>query len=202
VVQVSKTRDDGWAFGSKLLHANEELSRQLVLVATDGASDDADNANIVTDTGWFELDATQDSTADDLALLTNAMAGDSGALTAPSNWEPVKDPTVVQQHDIQPGSEEFQSVSQAFMSTLPSRCKVESITRIQNLAMWQSYVVKRQTICYRETLSKGDAAAEDQLRALDRFERSWLWHGTNIEVMDKILQQGFNRSFCGKNATA
>eukprot|EP00977_Amphora_coffeiformis_P016567 scaffold5168_cov176-Amphora_coffeaeformis.AAC.5 len=30
----------------------------------------------------------------------------------------------------------------------------------------------------------------------------WLWHGSNAEVMDKILQQGFNRSFCGKNATA
>merc|ERR1712226_482762 len=23
----------------------------------------------------------------------------------------------------------------------------------------------------------------------------------NVEVMDKIMQQGFNRSFCGKNAT-
>lgn len=36
---------------------------------------------------------------------------------------------------------------------------------------------------------------------LDRFEKKWLFHGTNIEVRDKICQQGFNRSFCGKNAT-
>lgn len=40
-----------------------------------------------------------------------------------------------------------------------------------------------------------------QQRAIDRFERRWLWHGTNSEGMDKIMQQGFNRSFCGKNAT-
>jgi hypothetical protein len=71
--------------------------------------------------------------------------------------------------------------------------------------MWQSYVVKRQTICYRETgLQSGDTTANAgiiQRKALERFERRWLWHGTNLEVMDKIMQQGFNRSFCGKNAT-
>ena len=89
------------------------------------------------------------------------------------------------------------------MSTLYSfhrPIKVKSIVRVQNLAMWQSYVVKRQTICYRDL---GDKIDDDDLRkrAMRRFERSWLWHGSNVEVMDKILQQGFNRSFCGKNAT-
>jgi len=38
-------------------------------------------------------------------------------------------------------------------------------------------------------------------KALERFERSWLWHGSDAEVVQKVLQQGFNRSFCGKNAT-
>jgi hypothetical protein len=66
--------------------------------------------------------------------------------------------------------------------------------------------VKRQTICYRETGSSGaEKSANDEMihrQALERFERRWLWHGTNAEVMNKIMQQGFNRSFCGKNATA
>mmetsp|Transcript_547 Transcript_547/g.723 ORF Transcript_547/g.723 Transcript_547/m.723 type:complete len:170 (-) Transcript_547:45-554(-) len=70
------------------------------------------------------------------------------------------------------------------------------------MAMWQSYVVKRQTICYREMSAKGSEMSEEvQKKALERFERAWLWHGSNVEVVDKILQQGFNRSFCGKNAT-
>ena len=30
----------------------------------------------------------------------------------------------------------------------------------------------------------------------------WLFHGTDQETVPKITQQGFNRSFCGKNATA
>merc|ERR1712188_247182 len=60
-------------------------------------------------------------------------------------------------------------------------------------SMWQSYAVKRQTIISREKNSK-DVASQ-------RCERKWLWHGTNAEVIPKIIQQGFNRSFCGRNAT-
>merc|ERR1712100_804095 len=38
--------------------------------------------------------------------------------------------------------------------------------------------------------------------AAARFERKWLYHGTDEATVPKIVQQGFNRSFCGKNATA
>ena len=33
------------------------------------------------------------------------------------------------------------------------------------------------------------------------FDFHRLFHGCGPDVVDKILQQGFNRSFCGKNAT-
>ena len=77
--------------------------------------------------------------------------------------------------------------------------QISEVERIQNLSMYQSFVVKRQTILYRDT--NGDISPDVQKTAQQRVERCWLWHGTNAEVMDKILQQGFNRSFCGKNAT-
>ena len=35
-----------------------------------------------------------------------------------------------------------------------------------------------------------------------RYERVWLFHGTDEDTVKKIVQQGFNRSFAGKNATA
>merc|ERR1712100_291224 len=38
--------------------------------------------------------------------------------------------------------------------------------------------------------------------AAARFERQWLFHGTDETTVPKIIQQGFNRAFCGKNATA
>ena len=201
IVQISKQRPDGWAFGTKLQHADEAASRQLLVVATKNCTD-KDEANIFTDTGWFQLEATRVPSADDLEALQRRV-GDTGSLDAPDFWDPVVDPTVVQKHKLQEGSDEYDNVYKAFMSTLYSfhrPIKVKSIVRVQNLAMWQSYVVKRQTICYRDL---GDKIDDDDLRkrAMRRFERSWLWHGSNVEVMDKILQQGFNRSFCGKNAT-
>jgi len=170
-------------------------------MATDGA-DDGEETNVFTDSGWFQLDATSVPTAEDLTVLQTNV-GDTNALDPPKNWALVKDPTVVQQHQLGVVDPQYSAVVDAFMSTLDgSDVKVLKVLRIQNLAMWQSYVVKRQTICYRETGVHGDSMSDDiQQKALKRFERCWLWHGTNIEVMDKILQQGFNRSFCGKNAT-
>ena len=167
---------------------------------------DEDEANIFPDTGWFQIEKTRIPTADDLVTLQKNV-GDAGALEAPSHWAPVVDPSVVQQHDLPADDPERKAVENAFLSTLRppyynKHVKVLKVVRVQNLSMWQSYVVKRQTICYRET---GELANSDndslQRKALERFERRWLFHGSNREVMDKILQQGFNRSFCGKNAT-
>jgi hypothetical protein len=192
----------------QLHHADEEVARALVSAATAGIT--TDDSNIFTDTGWFQLDATRLPSGEDLAVLQRTV-GDAGALDPPTYWDPITDPTVAELQVLSAGDAERNAVVDAFLSTLkqpnfPKKVKVLKVERIQNLAMWQSYVVKRQTICYRETagLDGSDGAADSDIlkrKALERFERHWLWHGTNIEVRDKILQQGFNRSFCGKNAT-
>jgi hypothetical protein len=201
-----------------LHHADEAAARELVAHATGAASgadeneEDEDEANIFADTGWFQLDATDLPSAEDLVALQKHV-GNTNVLQAPPNWDPVVGPTEVQQHKLSKGDPEYDAVVDSFLSTLQNRT-IDNIKvrRIQNLAMWQSYVVRRQTICYRETRHSSEAkngtssttnGIDDavQRKALDRFERCWLWHGTNVEVKDKILQQGFNRSFCGKNAT-
>ena len=160
---------------------------------------------MLVDTGWFELENMRNPTASDLAVLRKNL-GDTGALEAPSHWDPVVNPSVVQQHPLNPGNKERRSVENAFLSTLrpphfQRNIEVIQVSRIQNMAMWQSYVVKRQTICYRETGQIGLEDNDVHRKAIERFERKWLFHGSNYEVVDKILQQGFNRSFCGKNAT-
>merc|ERR1712185_50390 len=72
--------------------------------------------------------------------------------------------------------------------------KVLSVERIQNMSMWQSYAVKRQTVLDRE---------KNELEDLTRLERVWLFHGTDEDTVPKITSMGFNRSFCfnPKNAT-
>lgn len=174
--------------------------------AEEVAVDSTDESNVFADTGWFHMDSTRmPSSAELIDCMKNV--GDVGALDPPSHWDAIVDPTVAQRHELQQGNDERDAVVKAFMATLnrPGG-KVLKVERIQNLAMWQSYVVKRQTICYRETgniaSSSDDEKDNIQRKALERFERRWLWHGSNKDVMDKILQQGFNRSFCGKNATA
>lgn len=206
IIQISKQREDGWAFGSKLHHQNEALARKLLAVAVAGEDNPEDDTSMLTDTGWFPSGKTQPPTGEELAVLQKQV-GDTGELAPPKHWEPLTDPTSVQLHKLRQGDPDRDAVVKSFLSTLVPpqfrNVKIISVERVQNLAMWQSYVVKRQTICYREHFdsSSGPGSAAYQ-KALDRFERKWLWHGSNAEVMNKILQQGFNRSFCGKNATA
>ena len=57
--------------------------------------------------------------------------------------------------------------------------------------LWNLYLAKRKTICGR--VSPKDAQS---------LVRNWLFHGGRPDTVDKILQQGFNRSFAGRNATA
>eukprot|EP00980_Cylindrotheca_fusiformis_P028940 scaffold22680_cov107-Cylindrotheca_fusiformis.AAC.9 len=203
VIQISKeTPDSKWAFGTKLFHQDEEKARLIVedfSESTGSTGADSDEANILADTGWFHLGATRAPTTEDLASLKQNV-GDTDALNAPSNWT-YKDSSNAEVVQLSKNDPEWIKVKRAFESSIRSKVAISSISRVENLPMWQSYVVKRQTICNREI---GQPSKDDgeMARAMQRYERSWLWHGTNSEVMDKILQQGFNRSFCGKNATA
>jgi len=186
VIQISSQRQDGWAFGTKLHHQDEVIARELVRLATTGIA--SDEANVFTDTGWFPMEHTEIPTGEELALLQKKV-GDTGSLDPPSYWHAVNDPSVVQRHPLGKDDKERESVIKAFQSTLKppkfnKKVKIINVERIQNLAMWQSYVVKRQTICYRETGS--DATAQTHEKAIERFERYWLWHGTNVEVVSLI----------------
>ena len=73
-----------------------------------------------------------------------------------------------------------------------SKFRIHSIDRVQNISLWQSYAVKKAATCARE---------DDPDKAARKYVRAWLFHGCPSDVVPKILQQGFNRSFCGKNAT-
>ncbi|KAL3941345.1 MAG: hypothetical protein SGBAC_004290 [Bacillariaceae sp.] len=200
VIQISKQlKDSEWAFGTKLYHHDENVARSIVsgMTSDSTVSSDEDDINVFADTGWFQMDATRVPTTEDLQALKQNV-GDTDALNAPSHWNDVADPSVVQVHRLKKDDSAYQKVEQAFFSSLGRKAQISSITRVENLAMWQSFVVKRQTILTREL---GNETEADTKLKRQRLERCWLWHGTNSEVMDKILQQGFNRSFCGKNAT-
>jgi poly [ADP-ribose] polymerase 10/14/15 len=176
IVQLSKQRPDGWAFGNVLLSEGDEAFSKV--------------EGISTDAGWFPMNCVDMVGKDDLERLAKLM-GPAGAdtLAPPSVWTQLKDPSVAEMVEVKDATEK-QRVVDWFGKTLMGKCPVVKVERIQNLSLWQSFAVKRQTIVSRE----GSSGASD-------LERVWLFHGTSIETVPKIVQQGFNRSFCGKNAT-
>jgi len=149
------------------------------------------------ETGWFPLSCTELATATHLAKLQEQMgAGAAMALDAPPHWTNVKDALVAERHTLPDGAEKNEAV-RAFMKSLPPSIKVVSVERIQNMAMWQSYAVKRQGMMTRDKSTSKDVGKIDK-----RSEKRWLFHGTSADTVPKIIQQGFNRGFAGKNATA
>jgi len=182
VVQIAQQRDDGWAFGS-------------VVLAAEGSDDGAaPPAGWSADSGWFPLAHTDVPDTEHLAALQAALGGGGAdALATPKYWDQVKDPLVAEYFDLSPASDEYRRAADAFLLTLDRRkVRIDSIQRVQNISLWQSYCVKLNSTIAREA---------DATVARRKFTRTWLFHGAPGEIVPKILQQGFNRSFCGKNAT-
>ena len=88
-----------------------------------------------------------------------------------------------------PEVREKDTVVAAFLSSLSAyQVEVLSVERVQNETLWRTYAAKKET-----TRARSGAT-------VDECERS-LFHGTDEDTAPKIVAQGFNRSFCGKNAT-
>jgi poly [ADP-ribose] polymerase 10/14/15 len=154
-----------------------------------------DSETISIDAGWFPMNCTSCLTKQALTQLSKMM-GPTGAdcLQPPDTWSELKDPLVAQLFPLPDGPEKNATVAW-FMKTLPPAFKVEKVERIQNLTLWQSFAVKRQTVLSRQGLE------DDSTPDPSKLERVWLFHGTTVDIVPKIVQQGFNRAFCGRNAT-
>ena len=115
-------------------------------------------------------------------------------LPVPATWSPVKDPSLAELFPAGAGAERV-AVEADFLLTLPGRgIQVVEVLRVQNKEKWSVFSVFRQSILERE-------AGADTSAVEARLERRWLFHGTDESTVHKIIQQGFNRSFCGKNMT-
>ncbi|MGH0128784.1 UNVERIFIED_CONTAM: hypothetical protein FKN15_046596 [Acipenser sinensis] len=92
---------------------------------------------------------------------------------------------------LAPNSEEFLKISREFVKSCNSssnknNVEVVQIERIQHLKQWQSYAVRKQTLD-----RKYPKATNERI----------LYHGTTKDICQRINKTGFNRSFCGRNAT-
>ncbi|XP_014685027.2 protein mono-ADP-ribosyltransferase PARP14 [Equus asinus] len=103
----------------------------------------------------------------------------------PPHWSDMKQQNVCVV-ELQPGHPEYTTVASKFNQTC-SNFTIEKIERIQNLDLWNSYQAKKKTMDAKNV----NVTNEQQL-----------FHGTDAGSVPHVNQNGFNRSYAGKNATA
>ncbi|XP_062390721.1 protein mono-ADP-ribosyltransferase PARP14 [Sardina pilchardus] len=118
---------------------------------------------------------------------------DTAVIHHPATWTPMtgKNHEIV---TLSSASEEYKKIEKDFLksSIRPNQSSIQKyqvvkIERIQSRDQWQRYAVLKQTI---------------DKRLPKQNNHRHLYHGTTKEIAQKINVYGFNRSFCGRNATA
>ncbi|XP_032823295.1 protein mono-ADP-ribosyltransferase PARP14-like isoform X2 [Petromyzon marinus] len=94
---------------------------------------------------------------------------------------------------LDPTSHKYRSIANDFKQSLGKLSKqpsfqIEEITQIQNHSLWKLYMTKKKEM---------DKANKPNTQLNERI----LFHGTAYATCDKVNTNGFNRSYCGKNAT-
>ncbi|XP_036401797.1 protein mono-ADP-ribosyltransferase PARP14 [Megalops cyprinoides] len=122
-------------------------------------------------------------------LLTDS---DTAIIQPPPAWTKMGD----KEMDIillSPKSQEFLKISkefvlscQVFVQENNKNIEVIQIQRIQHQEQWQRYAVRKQAVDKKYPKNKNE---------------QFLYHGTTKDICQKINKNGFNRSFCGRNAT-
>ncbi|XP_022091672.1 poly [ADP-ribose] polymerase 14-like [Acanthaster planci] len=107
------------------------------------------------------------------------------AFEMPSNWIPMGQNEHFKMAPLTAGTNEYITVETQFNATMAGH-QIQEIQRVQNKDLLMQYQARK-------------AAMEARLGRPD-VEKT-LYHGTDETTSDKINKQGFNRSFCGKNAT-
>ena len=121
-----------------------------------------------------------------MGAFNASLGGDLGQLEPPAHWDPQINQHGADYVNLSSASKEFQTLVALFNKSQRTPLNVLKITRVQNLSLYQSYAVKKMA------MAKYMEAGQD-------LEVAYLFHGTHEDTVDKIAQQGFNRSFAGLN---
>ncbi|CAL1544297.1 unnamed protein product [Lymnaea stagnalis] len=82
-------------------------------------------------------------------------------------------------------SDEYKEVS-AYYRFHGAAGNIHNIERVQNRALYQQFIAKKREIDFRNPSNKNEVP---------------LFHGSDFTAVNDINKTGFNRSYCGKNAT-
>ncbi|XP_072256056.1 protein mono-ADP-ribosyltransferase PARP12-like [Pyxicephalus adspersus] len=108
----------------------------------------------------------------------------------PAHWDRKQLPEVgYKLIPLASSSEEYKTIQSMFQRTLPSTTEqIQSIERIQNLALWEVYQWQKELM-----KKKNGGQKVDERR---------MFHGTSANLVDAICQQNFDWRICGAHGTA
>ncbi|XP_069791374.1 protein mono-ADP-ribosyltransferase PARP14-like isoform X2 [Narcine bancroftii] len=106
-------------------------------------------------------------------------------LNFPNHWDDMQK-SQCRAVQLQLQSQEYQKVEELFRTTV-SHFVILKIERIQNIYLWNNYMIKKQMI--------------NEKNPAETKNESCLFHGTPPDTLESINHFGFNRSFAGRNAT-
>lgn len=138
--------------------------------------------------GWYPKDMTDIAPVELQLEFKESLEDD--IFDYPKHWTDTdKMTSVAMQVEVQRGTPEWREIEQYFEKGLRGRpAHIDRIFRNQNGELWPQYNVTRSRIEGRPNKEGYQMVSK-------------LWHGTRADVIDNILQQGFNRIFGGYNAT-
>ncbi|KAM6307502.1 protein mono-ADP-ribosyltransferase PARP14 [Aegotheles albertisi] len=110
---------------------------------------------------------------------------DEQSIELPTQWEDMKEEWV-KLVDLKPSCQEYLEVQKKFKKTCPNFV-IKKIERIQNPFLWQTYQIKKNSLC-----TKNKNENNEKL----------LFHGTPASSLSMINYSGFNRGFAGMNAAS
>ncbi|KAL8567911.1 hypothetical protein ACOMHN_059033 [Nucella lapillus] len=128
---------------------------------------------------------SKDDPKDTVTVMRKDKIKDLAGGHVPENWAIHGPNETVKLVDLSTTDQEYQKVAQAFSITVPN-VTVTTISRVQNPHLYHQYMAKKAH------LEKQNAGVQNE---------KTLWHGTSSDAITNINLYGFNRSFCGKNAT-
>ncbi|XP_066291085.1 protein mono-ADP-ribosyltransferase PARP14-like [Branchiostoma lanceolatum] len=109
-------------------------------------------------------------------------------IKVPDHWAtPPSGTTCAHIVSLLQSSQEYKDVEKKFLASVGYKPQIVSISRVQNEAKYKAYMLELKE-------------REKRLGTGSTIEKV-LYHGTAQDVVVNINEGGFNRSYCGKNAT-
>ncbi|CAC5392514.1 Protein mono-ADP-ribosyltransferase PARP15 [Mytilus coruscus] len=162
-----------------LEEAFKDNSSKVTFLASDGSK-------MIIDLTSYKMFPEDDPTDDNGVIRKTKLVSDSD-FKPPDHWDDMADDEYIKIVPLIQSSKEYTDVLTDFNKTGGASYTVVKIDRIQNKVLNQQYIAKKKLM---------DATNPPGYQN----ERRPVWHGTNKQAIENIINTGFNRSYCSVTA--